>query len=334
MNHAILLLIGLLPLLAILLAGHRFGRWAMVIAPLPALYAAISLPIGTTVSLPWLLLGVELGLDETGRVFLLFSGLLWLVASLTEAGNRGNNDNAARYRVFFLLAMAGNLSLIVAQDMVSFYLGFTLMGLAAYGLIVQSASQRARQAARRYLAWTIAGEMVLFVAIVMLAQQHNGSVAFSALVSSTPGNFVMLLLVIGFGIKLALPGLHLWLPQAYAVTPTSAVVVLSGAMINAGLLGWLRFLPSGDVALTGWGQMLMILGTSGIFFGVIVGLLQQRPRLVLGYSSISKMGTLTTGMGAALMWPLAAPLIISALVIYATHHALIKGALFLGTGTG
>jgi formate hydrogenlyase subunit 3/multisubunit Na+/H+ antiporter MnhD subunit len=332
MNHAILLLIGLLPLLAILLAGHRFARWAMVIAPLPALYAAASLPIGTTVSLPWLLLGVELGLDETGRVFLLFSGLLWLVASLTEAGNKGNNDNAARYRVFFLLAMAGNLSLIVAQDMVSFYLGFTLMGLAAYGLIVQSASQRARQAARRYLAWTIAGEMVLFVAIVMLAQQHNGAVAFSALASSSPGNTIMLLLVIGFGIKLALPGLHLWLPQAYTVTPTSAVVVLSGAMINAGLLGWLRFLPSGELALTGWGQTLMIVGTTGIFFGVIVGLLQQRPRLVLGYSSISKMGTLTTGMGAALMWPLAAPLIISALVIYATHHALVKGALFLGTG--
>ena len=46
--------------------------------------------------------------------------------------------------------------------------------------------------------------------------------------------FVLLLLVTGFGIKLALPGLHLWLPQAYAVTPAPAVAVLSGAMLKAG----------------------------------------------------------------------------------------------------
>jgi hydrogenase-4 component B len=60
--------------------------------------------------------------------------------------------------------------------------------------------------------------------------------------------------------------------------------------------------------------------------------LQRTPRLLLGYSSISKMGVLTTGMGAALAWPETAPVIIVAVVIYAAHHALVKGALFLGLG--
>jgi hydrogenase-4 component B len=140
------------------------------------------------------------------------------------------------------------------------------------------------------------------------------------------------MLLTGFGIKLALPGLHLWLPQAYAVTPTPAVAVLSGAMIKAGLLGWLRFLPLGDAALVNWGQALLAAGVTGICFGAIAGLLQRTPRLLLGYSSISKMGVLTTGMGAALAWPEAAPVIIVAVVIYAAHHALVKGALFLGLG--
>ena len=53
---------------------------------------------------------------------------------MRSAVTEGDTDSA-RFRVFFLLAMAGNLGLIVAQDMLSFYLGFTLMGLAAYGLI-------------------------------------------------------------------------------------------------------------------------------------------------------------------------------------------------------
>jgi formate hydrogenlyase subunit 3/multisubunit Na+/H+ antiporter MnhD subunit len=331
-NTFLLLLVWLLPLVLALLAGQRFASWITVIAPLPALLAAAVVPLGSSVSLPWLLLGVELGLDDTGRVFLLFSGLLWLVASLYAAGTLARDPRATRFRIFFLLAMAGNLGLIVAQDAVSFYLGFTLMGLAVYGLIAHPASQHARRAARRYLVWTIAGEMLLFVAVVMLAAQHSGVVSFSVLQSSPPAGFVMLLLVIGFGIKLALPGLHLWLPQAYAVTPTPAVVVLSGAMIKAGLLGWLRFLPPGDATLVNWGQALLVAGITGICFGAIAGLLQRRPRLLLGYSSISKMGVLTTGTGAALAWPEAAPAIIVAVVVYAAHHALVKGALFLGLG--
>ena len=332
MNSFLLIQVWLLPLALALLAGQRYASWITVIAPLPALLAAALVPVGSSVSLPWLLLGVELGLDDTGRVFLLFSSLLWLIASLYAAGSQAGDHKATRFRIFFLLAMAGNLGLIVAQDAVSFYLGFTLMGLAVYGLIAHPASQHARRAARRYLVWTIAGEMLLFVAIVMLAAQHSGAVSFSELQSSPPADFVILLLLIGFGIKLALPGLHLWLPQAYAVTPIPAVAVLSGAMIKAGLLGWLRFLPQCDATLTSWGHALLVAGFTGICFGAIAGLLQRTPRLLLGYSSISKMGVLTTGMGAALAWPETAPVIIVAVVIYAAHHALVKGALFLGLG--
>jgi hydrogenase-4 component B len=108
--------------------------------------------------------------------------------------------------------------------------------------------------------------------------------------------------------------------------------VLGGAMIKAGLLGWIRFLPPGDAALAGWGQALIAIGVTGIFFGALLGLMQPRARLVLGYSSISKMGVLTTGMGAALAWPAGAPVLVGALALYAAHHALVKGALFLGLG--
>ncbi len=332
MNTLLLLLVWSLPLVLAVFAGWRHARWLALIAPLPALVAAATLPPDTRVALPWLLLGTELGVDPTGRVFLLFSGLLWLAASLYAAGSPAGERHTARWHVFFLLAMSGNLGLTVAQDMVSFYLGFTLMGLAAYGLVVHPATLRARRAARRYLAWTIAGELLLFVAIVMLVAENAGTLSFDGLASNPPAGLMVLLLVIGFGIKLALPGLHLWLPQTYAVTPTPGVAVLSGAMIKAGLLGWLRFLPPGAAGLADWGQALMVAGIAGIFFGAGVGLLQQRPRLLLGYSSISKMGVLTAGMGAALAWPAAAPALIGALALYAAHHALVKGALFLGLG--
>ena len=332
MNISLLLMIWLLPLLLATMTRQRHARWLLPMAALPGLLAVAMLPVGTTVSLPWLLLGSELGIDETSRIFLSFSSLLWLIASVYIAGYQRAIAESGRFRMFFLLAMAGNLGLIVAQDMVSFYFGFALMGLSAYGLIAHTSSQRARYAARTYLAWTIAGELLLFAAMVMLAASSGGTLAFDALQNIPRSPLTVVLLIAGFGIKLALPLLHWWLPPTYAVTPVAAVAVFSGVMIKAGLLGWLRFLPPGDATPAGWGIVLILIGAATIFFGVTAGLLQRQPRLLLGYSSISKMGVLTIGMGAALAFPAAAPGIIAALLLYAAHHALVKTALFLGLG--
>jgi len=331
-NSALLLMIWSLPLLLAILARQAYARWLLPLAAIPALLAVVVLPVGTAVSLPWLLLGSELGIDETGRVFLGFSSLLWLLVAVYIAGSRNAHADSSRFRVFFLFAMAGNLGLIVAQDMVSFYFGFALMGLSAYGLIAHSTTRRARRAARTYLAWTIAGELILFTAIVLLAANSGGALTFDAMQSIPRSPLITLLLIAGFGIKLALPLLHWWLPPVYAVTPVAAVAVFSGVMIKAGLLGLLRFLPPGDATPASWGTLLVLIGAATMVFGVIAGLLQRRPRLLLGYSSISKMGVLTSGLGAALAFPPAASGIVAALLVYATHHALVKTALFLGLG--
>ena len=93
MNTLMLILVWILPLALAMLAGQRYASWMTVLAPLPAVLAAAMVPVGTSISLPWLLLGVELGLDDTGRVFLLFSGLLWLIASLYAVGSEaGKHD--------------------------------------------------------------------------------------------------------------------------------------------------------------------------------------------------------------------------------------------------
>jgi hydrogenase-4 component B len=328
---ALLSALWLLPLLLAPAAAGRAGPWLPALAPLPALAAALWLPAGSAVAVPWVLLGVELGLDATGRTFLLFSAVLWLAAAVYARDMLRHDPLAGRFRVFYLLAMAGNLGLIVAQDMASFFTGYAVMGLAAYGLVVQRRSDAVRRAGRVYLVWTVAGEVALFSAVVLLAAQVGGP-GFAALQGITPSQAAVALLVLAFGIKLALPGLHVWLPLAYPAAPPAGAAVLSGVLINAGLLGWLRFLPPGDDALAPWGHALAAVGLTGALYGVVVGLLQRGPKTVLAYSSVSKMGILTAGMGVVLAVPEAAPALITALSVYAAHHALVKAALFLGVG--
>jgi formate hydrogenlyase subunit 3/multisubunit Na+/H+ antiporter MnhD subunit len=100
-------------------------------------------------------------------------------------------------------------------------------------------------------------------------------------------------------------------------------------MIKAGVIGWLRILPIGSIELPGPGGTLMLLGAAATIYGAAVGVTQRDAKTVLAYSSISQIGFLTVGIGAALAVPAAAGLLILAVAAYALHHALAKAALFL-----
>ncbi len=326
-------LMVLTPLLPLLLAPFAFtaiGRWGLALGVLPALLTALLVPVGSALDLSWVMLGVQLELDATGRIFLLFSGLIWLATGLYAATGPDRQHVAGRFALFYQLALAGNLLLILAADIVTFYVGFALMGLSAYGLIL-GRSQRARRAARLYLGFTLVGELALFSALALLAAAA-GSTRFDELAGVPVSDAAVALLLLGFGIKLALPGLHPWLPLSYTAAPLAAVAVLSGPMMKAGLLGWLRFLPPGAPGLEPWGTALLFLGTLGVVLGSLLGVLQREPRAVLAYSSIAKMGLISALFGTALTQPAIAEPLLTALVLFAMHHLLVKPALFLGVG--
>ncbi len=303
----------------------------LVIGVLPALAAAWLVPIGSTLSLPWLFLGTELGLDETSRIFLLFSAILWLAAGINAAQQIRSAARSRRFHALYLLAMAGNLWLIFGQDLFSFYAGFALMGLACYGLIIHDERARALQAGRVYLVMTLIGEVCLFAALVLIAQQTGSATPTAADLANIDALAVSLTLI-GLGVKAGLVPLHLWLPSAYAEAPTPAGAVLASAMIKVALLGWLRFLPLGTATWPELGAAIAVLGMVSLFYALAVGLVQSDAKALLGYSSISKMGLAVLIIGLILMRPSLAPAGIAALTLFAAYHALVKGGLFLGIG--
>lgn len=305
----------------------RLTPWAS----LPALAASFWLPVDVEFKVPWLLLGAHFGLDPTGTPFLSFTALLWWLAGLYGLRYQANDPQRDRFFFFYLLTMTGNLGLILAQDMLSFLLLFALMSIAAYGLVIHPGNQEARRAGWVYLSMVVIGEACLFSAMILLAVEMNTlEIVQTPVVSSDP--VVLTLLLIGFGIKLGVLPLHFSLPPAYAATPTPGAAVLGGAMINAGLLGWLRFLPLGEMPLPSWGTGLIVAGLIAAFYGVLVGLAQREPKALLAYSSISQMGLITLGVGVGLVAPAQWPLVLTTLTLFALHHALAKGALFLGVG--
>ena len=335
MGAASLILPILLPLLLVPLVlfpasratGLRLAPWA----PLPGLILAIAAPANLQLDLPGVLLGTSLGLDATGRLFLLFTALVWLLAGWFALGWLRDDAGKHRFWAFFLAAQAGNIGVCLAIDAASFYLLFALMSFAAYGLVVHSGSAEALRAGRVYLAMAVLGEALL-VAGMLLAVGAADSHRLVDLAAAPLSGPAAALLIGGFGIKVGVPLLHMWLPLAHPVAPVPASAVLSGVMLKAGLLGWLRFLPLGAHALPEAGAVLMVAGLAAMFLGVAAGLAQSNPKVLLAYSSVSQMGFMSLGVGAGLAAPALWPLLLPAVGLYALHHALAKSALFLGAG--
>jgi len=75
-----------------------------------------------------------------------------------------------------------------------------------------------------------------------------------------------------------------------------------------------------------------VVGVVGTCLGTLAGLVQHSPRSVLAYSSIAKMGLITAVFGTAVTDPDAAPAVFIALAVFAMHHLMLKGTLFLGIG--
>lgn len=305
-------------------------------ATLPALALAFGPQGSIAVHADTMLLGTTIGLgDEVTRTFLVLTATVWFASGLFARGYMASDPRRARFWMFFLLSATGNVGLVLAQDVASFYLFYALMTFAAYGLVVHVQTAEARRAGSVYLVMGLLGEVLLLAAFVLLVGVEVNlplHEAPRAVAVSPHRGLVIGLLLAGFGIKVGVLVLHVWLPLAHPVAPTPASAVLSGAMIKAGVLGWLRFLPLGISAQPDAGLICLVAGFAAAFYAVAVGLTQRDPKTILAYSSVSQMGFVTAAVGVALVEPATAPVAVVAILFYALHHALAKAALFLGTG--
>ena len=303
------------------------------LAPLPALLAANFALAGGPFDLEAPALKLTLRLDLPAALMLAASALLWIAVGAGAFLDRSERPES-RAAVSWLLTMIGSLGVFVADDLLSFYLVYALVSIPAYGMFAFDQSSVTQRAGRIYMAFAILGEAFLLFAFGMLAVgEPHGSLRIPDVVAALPSSpwrdAALALLVAGFGAKIGLVPLNGWMPLSYAATPNPAAAVLSGAGVNAGVIGLVRFLPFGT-ALGSWGEALAVIGFVTAFYGVAIGFTQRNPTAILAYSSVSQMGSIAAALGTALATGDArAP---SLVAFYAANHGLVKGALFLTVG--
>ena len=322
-------------LLACLSPGVRNRMTSLLVfAPIPALVAVLLVATDSSLTLGSARFHLTFAIDRPGAMLLGVSALLWIASGAYASQYLQGRPNRGQFVVCWLMTLTGCVGVFLAADMVGLYFLLALLTLGAGGLIVHHETSRAWRAGAVYIGLALLAESLLLMAFVLLAAQIPGDSllirdAAAALPASPQRNLILALLIVGFGMKAGLVPFHFWMPLAYSAAPTPASAVLSGAVVKASILGMIRFLPL-EIAQPDWGTALAALGGFAAFYGVVIGITQRDPRVVLAYSSVSQMGFIVAIIGMGMLTGDGRAALAAA--FYAAHHVLVKGALFLSVG--
>ena len=292
-------------------------------------------------------LGLIFRVDFMGFVFTVMASFIWFLATFYSAEYMHHEHASTRYYVFLLLSLGGTLGVFVTGDFLSLFLFFEAMTLCSYVLVVHAQSEEAMAAGRNYLFMGVFGGLCLLVAIMMVTM-HAGTTAIGPSLEAladmgTMGYVAAGLFFIGFGIKAGAAPMHIWLPQAHPVAPTPASALLSGIMIKTGAYGIIRvftvlYTPaSGESTLwittEQFGYALIWFGMVTMLMAAVLALVQKHAKRVLAYSSVSQMGYILMGIGAAAYLGFDGAMGFAGWSYHILNHAFFKSAMFLMVGS-
>jgi proton-translocating NADH-quinone oxidoreductase chain N len=234
-----------------------------------------------------------------------------------------------------LLAMIGvMIGLGCAADLFNLWVWFEAMAVSSYLLVAFYREQPGSlEAGMKYLVQSAVGSVLVLLGIALVLAQ-TGSLELEAIRAAAAPTPAMLaagaLLVIGFGVKVAMVPMHTWLPDAHSQAPSGISAMLSGVVIEAGLVALLRALIAMVGVTPSWGTVLMAFGALNMLAGNLLALRQEQVKRMLAYSSLSHVGYMLLGFGITLYAGQAAGAQGAAFHLF--NHGLMKGLAFLAAG--
>ena len=238
-----------------------------------------------------------------------------------------------------LLAMIGlMIGLACSGDLFNLWIWFEGMAISSYLLVAFYREQAASlEAGMKYLVQSAIGSVMVLMGIALVLANAGtlDLLGIREAVSGSDVNRLALLgagalFIIGFGVKVAIVPLHTWLPDAHSQAPSGISAMLSGVVIEVGLIAMLRALSVLPGFSLSWGILFMAFGALNMLYGNLLALRQTVVKRMLAYSSLSHIGYILLGLGIALYSGM--DLGAQGSFFHLFNHMLMKGLAFLSVG--
>ncbi|MBN2055112.1 NADH-quinone oxidoreductase subunit M [bacterium] len=283
---------------------------------------------------PSLGISYHVGIDGISILLILLTTLLSLIAVLSSWS--AIQLRVKEYYIFMLLLETGMLGVFISLDMFLFYVFWEVMLVPMYFLIGVWGGPRKLYAAIKFFLYTLAGSLLMLVAILALYFYNYGQTgvytfdALQLLQVALPfglQRWLFLAFFVAFAIKVPMFPFHTWLPDAHVEAPTAGSVILAGVLLKMGTYGFLRFsIPLFPDAALDARMWVLVLSIIGIVYGALVAMMQPDMKKLVAYSSVSHLGFCMLGIFAL------TPEGLTGGILQMINHGLSTGALFLIVG--
>jgi NADH-quinone oxidoreductase subunit N len=245
-------------------------------------------------------------LDPFGNFFKL---LLYAAAAMTILFSmsylKREGIDLGEYHAFILLATCGMMILVSSSDLITVFLGLELTSISFYILagFKRFEAKSLEASAKYFILGSFSSAILLFG--ISLLYGLSGTTNLEALSQHLRGDetanpgFILatILLVVGFGFKVAIVPFHMWTPDVYEGAPTPVTAFLSVGSKAASFAVFLRvFVDALGGIQSDWRPLLILLAVVTIVLGNVVALVQTHIKRMLAYSSIAHAGYALIGL--------------------------------------
>ncbi len=249
--------------------------------------------------------------------FVLLGGTLLALLFAFDYGRR-EGLHIGEFYALLLLGTVGMMVLVAASDLVLVFLGLEMMSIAVYVLTgFNREDPRSAEAGIKYfLVGAFASAFILYgIALLYgaVGSTNIPEVFDQVAANAAEGNVLffagILLLLIGFGYKVAAVPFHMWTPDAYEGAPTSVTAYMAVGIKTAAFVALLRVFsvhlaPAADF----WAGVVWWLAMLTMIVPNLIALVQNNVKRMLAYSSVAHAGYLLVGVAAGTAFGRAAAL--------------------------
>ena len=346
MTGALLLAILVAPAAAaaacVLMRSARIVELVNLAAAAVVFAAAIPLTIRSAGG-PHYFLSDYVVVDMTGAWVLLCAAIVYLLASIYAVGYMRLLHEDDRLWSFYALFAGFALTILLSCVMNNaglYWIAIELTTLVSTFLVGFERAAESIEAAWKYIIIVSAGISLALLGTVLFywcgsfVLGPTYDMTWQALRAAAPkmnpelAALSYLLVLVGYGSKVGLAPMHAWLPDAHSESPAPISAMLSGALLNAAMLGIVRYLAIADAAQSQplGHTALVVFGVLSLFVGALFIVRQTGIKRLMAYSSVEHMGVVAIGFGFG------GPLGVAGALYHMLNHSLNKSLMFFGAG--